>query len=468
MKKQVDTHVFSFFASMSYEADQFNETTGELDRFIVARNVLKFFLLGTEIDINDSEINKGIHLFVKALIFEHNPLLMAALRYEFQQVLDSMAKHLCTDILEDKPLKGLISHLLAIYPFFAQNDTQENLTIPQKINDKWQSITYNVEALDLSPKTGLISKLIRTQDHIYAYGLIPVDDHSEAPRQLLLMGTTFPTGQGAPFSICRLFDPGYSVGEGYDWTEVQAWLGKNPSKAMVTGMSQGGASAMFIAAQYAEHIMQADCFNPPALCAETLRRLETKWISISNRPIINIYMQKDDPVFPLEHGFLTGSHLHCISVKKTRSSLRIPIIPHMIIKVLEAHSQLYLGRGDAILEEHTEEENAQFSRMFFADIKTVVNWIISPFLHANLIAMLGLDHVKNWSLNTLPRIPVVIIGFIPYYTLKLSLILILLGPPAIILIPLLLLTALVSAIRICLRLSIEHAAKPDEMLSRGS
>ena len=106
--------------------------------------------------------------------------------------------------------------------------------------------------------------------------------------------------------------------------------------------------------------------------------------------------------------------------------------------------------------------------MFFADIKTVVNWIVSPFLHANLIAMLGLDYVKNWCLNTLPRIPAVIIGFIPYYTLKLSLILILLGPPAIILIPLLLLTALVSAIRICLRLSIEHVSKPDEMLSRGS
>lgn len=448
--------LFSFFNGKdTLENDRLDSQSGDIiDLDIVARNIFKYLALGIKLDTSDPKIIKGLALVAKALVIKANPEFNRAFLRQLQNMLKSLGFQL-NDVDEETEAKYeiLISNLLAAYPFFADHKCTNTLSIPQKIKEKWELIEHQVQALDLSPQTGMISRLIRDEDRIYAYGLTPVVPRSDSPRLLLLMGTTYPTGQGSALSTMRVFDVGYSVGEGYHWGTVENWLfaDKQP-KVKVIGLSQGGASAMFVAAKYSSYIIQADCHNPPALCSATLNRLHANWLKTpkDSRPIINVYAQKGDPVFPLEHGFLEGSRIFRIdAVKDSRSNLKP--IPSFVLKSWEAHLHFFVGRKDSKIEVEIAKEYFTPWRVFFGDLKATVNLIVCPFLVADLFLKLVLHHAMTFFLKSLPRvltIPAAVIGFIPYYALKLCLRLMLVVVPAILLVPALLLTSFASGLKI--------------------
>lgn len=205
--------------SDSLEVGIFDQQSGEVsDLNAVARNLFRYITRGSEIDATRQDIKKCLALVQKALGKKYDPKLTSTLREEFQTILKNIATNIASTSItadDEKQYEILISNLLATYPFLSPHeDPRKILSVPQKIDGLgWQTIEYHVEALDLSPQTGLISKLVRDEDRIYAYGLTPVDQTSQAQRQLLLMGTTYPTGQGAKFSNLHKFDPKHSVGE---------------------------------------------------------------------------------------------------------------------------------------------------------------------------------------------------------------------------------------------------------------
>ena len=268
------------------------------------------------------------------------------------------------------------------------------------------------------------------------------------------MGTTYPTGQGAKFSNLHKFDPGYSVGENYDWQSVDAWIKSQGTKVKTTGHSQGGSSAMFIAATYPEYISQADCLNPPALCTSTLNRLNPKWLDIpeNDRPCVNVYAQEGDIVYQLENGFLSGTKIFQISSDVDKCSNLNPLLPQFFQKILESHLHHFVGRErSTITQLDAKQESFTHKREFFGDMKAATNWVLFPFFYSDLVMGFALRNTSHWCLEHLPKaltLPIAIVGFIPYHALKYALNLSLLLVKTCLLVSTLLLTAFISGMKI--------------------
>ncbi len=466
----------------SLEPDVVNEQTGEVtDLNRVARNIFRYIERGTEVDASRDDIKKGLVLVEKALGEKRDPKLTCALREEFQKILNTIAlqlknqssnkeegaeKSLTMD--DEKQYEILISNLLAAYTFLdPHEDATKILSVPQKIDGQgWCTIEYQINPLDLSPQTGLMSKLLRPEDRIYAYGLTPTKKDSPAQSHLLLMGTIYPTGQGSQLSNLHKFDPRHSVGEAYDWVLVEIWIKKQRNKVKVTGHSQGGSSAMFVAASYPRHVSQADCLNPPALCTATINHLNLSWLKIpkEQRPQINVYTQAGDPVYPLENGFFEGTRIFRIISGVDRCSTLNPWIPRFFQKTLETHLHHFAGRESSIiLELDAEQEGFTHWREFYGDIKAAVSWTLYPFLYSELIMGFALRNLKMWCLENLPQVlttPAVVLGFIPYYALNYTLSLTTNIVKATLLVTALLLTAMGSGIKIGLSAAFGVSYKP--------
>ena len=454
------------------EPDVVNEQTGEVtDLNRVARNIFRYIERGTEVDASRDDIKKGLALLEKALGEKRDPKLTCALREEFQKILNTIALRLqnqSPNMDDEKQYEILISNLLAAYTFFdPHEDTTKILSVPQKIDGQgWCTIDYQINPLDLSPQTGLMSKLLRPEDRIYAYGLTPREKDSPAQSHLLLMGTIYPTGQGSQLSNLHKFDPRHSVGEAYDWVLVESWIKNQRNKVKVTGHSQGGSSAMFVAASYPSHVSQADCLNPPALCTATINHLNPRWLKIpkEKRPQINVYTQAGDPVYPLENGFFEGTRIFRIISGVDRCSTLNPWIPRFFQKTLETHLHHFAGRESSIiLELDAEQEGFTHWREFYGDIKAAVSWTLYPFLYSELIMGFALRNLKMWCLENLPQVlttSAAVLGFIPYYALNYALSLTTNIVKATLLVTALLLTAMGSGIKIGLSAAFGVSYKP--------
>ncbi|MCZ6925320.1 MAG: hypothetical protein O7D30_08465 [Rickettsia endosymbiont of Ixodes persulcatus] len=283
--------------------------------------------------------------------------------------------------------------LLALYPFV---DPQENekIILPQKINGQWIRVEYQFEKIDISPQTGLLAKWLEDKDRIYAYGLRPsTDAHPDAESHLLLMGTTYPTGQGAALGNIYNFLPGNSVGEGHDTTHLDAWIKNQAGKVKVSGQSKGATMAMITAVRHPNKVSEAHCLNPTALNLRTLNRLERQWDSLAQKPQINIYDQNYDPVFPLENGFLKDVNIYKIYPDKTDISSYFRYMPSFMQRAYEAHIHNFAGRESAlVLRGSIHRENISRKREFFGDMKEGINVVIFPLGYLHLYTKLRTRH----------------------------------------------------------------------------
>lgn len=332
---------------------------------------------------------------IKHFLSQRNPHLMRALRQQIQLVFDNAWEQLRHNALSEDSIgqyEVFQSNLLALYPFWDPEEADE-IALPQKINGQWQRITYQFRRFDISPKSGPLSWVIEDEDRMYSFALEPKEGHLAAPSHLLLMGTIYPSGQGHALAGIYNFCPGHSVGEKHDMSEVHAWLNQQERKNVrVTGHSKGATMAMTIAAEHPDKIIQSDCLNPAMLSHPTFKRLAPAWdaLSCDERPLINIYAQKGDPIFLVDKHFLNGSRIYRIIPNtdkpaiNVRGSLSLPI-PEIIRKSSEAHAHFFSGRERALfLNVNVLHERKLKTRALLRDMKSVFDCFYFPIEYSRL------------------------------------------------------------------------------------
>ena len=398
-----------FHEGDEFEADKDSpEQKGTLDHNIIARNVLRYIFRGVPIDPSDARYKRGLAFVRKNLETEKDPKFLAVIRAEMKRVL----KNICDQVASEKEEKEAIpvhfnkeqfkiflSNFLSAYTFM--DPDVDTLTIPQEIPGLgWTRVTYQVNKLDISPQTGILSYLLEDKDRMYAYTLTPcAGSPTRSVSHLLLMGTTYDTGQGSELAALYNFYPRHSVGEAHELSLVDDWIAKEAKldrKIQITGHSKGATMAMIVAARHSKHVVRADCLNPTALCHATLDRLLPAWLAQDkdSRPEINVYAQAGDPVFPLENAFLPGTHIYRIFADTTtqvKNALPAPI--DFFVKIfqstLEAHIHHFAGRKNLfIIKVNEDSQNYTLKREFLADVKGGLNWVLFPTKYLHLAGLL--------------------------------------------------------------------------------
>jgi hypothetical protein len=403
--------------------DQFEDPTDEADNpkeqyAIHARNLLRHIFRGTPLCKE-----KGAHysqsLLAQDKIFnclftkrDHDLLL--AVRQEMQKILNHSFTQLQSSAFRSshEPQYEIFqSGLLATYAFMDPVNG-ESITIPQKINGTWIQVPYRFESLDISPRSGPLSWVIEEEDRMYAYGLVP-DAEKKAPAEaepiLCCVGTTYPAGQGVGVAITYNFYPRSSIGEAHEMKEIAGFLNRQKAahkKVKITGHSKGAVMAMIIAAQYPDLVIQADCLNPAGLCGSTLDRLSPAWDAYTGeKPKINIYAQKGDPVFPLEKGFLKGTNLIRVlpftdelAMNCSASICGFSIsIPRWFREAQERHLHHLSGRSQTRFETiDLQKENNSKKREVFNDIKWLLNWPRFCMEYVELFARIAARKVERF------------------------------------------------------------------------
>lgn len=349
----------------------------------IARNALRHLTYGTS--LRESKLLTWDNF--SALFIKRDAKLFDALRKEMQNVFSNV--YLCLnqqqlDPLAEKRVEIFINNLLCAYPFMDPK-RNEKVILPQKINNSWQQIKYHFKKIDISPQSGLLSKLIEDEDRLYAYGL--VSTHRFASPYLLLEGSTYPSRQGAALNWLYNFKPNTSVGEGHDTNILSRWIERHRN-ITVAGHSKGGTMAMIIASKFPYWISQANCLNPTGLSRATINRLKSTWKQVPNiiKPQINIYTQAGDPVFLIENSFLTNIFFYRIG-KITDG-----------YGAVESHAHYLTGRKTASIAEILDFEREIFSkkRQFISDLKEALNWALFPILYMKLCCKLSLRKVERF------------------------------------------------------------------------
>lgn len=310
----------------------------------------------------------------KALFLKRDPKLLNALRSEMKIIFQKayqISKH--CDPEAEKRLEIFVSTLLSNFPFMDPVEGEE-VEVPQKINQHWQLVNYKFRKIDISPKTGLLAKLLEEEDRIYAFGMEP--QNREANPYLLLMGTTYFSGQGSGLSLMGDVTPGQSVGERHDLTDLEKWIFRHRN-IKITGHSQGGTMALIVAAKYPEYTLQADCLNPAALHQTTLRKLRPWWqVPRKSNPELRVFTQVGDPVFIFGDGFLPGTRIFQVDHPKAGEG-----------SGFSSHAHHFSGHESASYHEWLNYHSKVNSnkRKFFNDLKAVADLMVGPLLGLNLV-----------------------------------------------------------------------------------
>jgi hypothetical protein len=371
---------------------------------ICARNLLRHLNRGTPLITNAGDSVKTSPLYqeylIKTLFEKRDIALLKAFRIATQNYLENAFNILSSNTLsaeQEKQYEIFQSFFLAATPFF-DPEQDETIHIPQKINGSWKYVAYQYKRLDLSPNTGLLATLLEEEDHIYAYGLEASE--KDAKSLLLLMGTTYPAGQGTGLAVAYNFYPQSSVGEGHNTTAMDTWLFQQKQKnkkVVASGISKGATLSLIAAANHADLLESVECLNPTGLCGDTLNRLNSKWQKLSKdeKPLINVFAQYGDPVFPLEKGFLEDTNIYRVLPNTDQSALNISLVPLTIRKAYEAHVHNFAGRDAVImLKVNTKTENRSKRREFFNDVKYLWNWVRFPLEYVDLCLRIML---RKWN-----------------------------------------------------------------------
>ncbi len=359
---------------------------------IMARNLSRHLIRGVPLCANDGNAIQSSPLFqdeiIASLLTKRDPKLFNAWRVELKIALQNIYNRLSSKTLtedQEKSYATFLNIVLATYPFIDPED-DEKIHFPVKTQDGWVQREYSIKKLDMSPQTGLLSYLLREEDRMYALGLTPTDPQSGADPIIVFMGTTYPAGQGYDLANLYNFYPFASVGEMHDFTHVENWLA-DKNNVRVTGHSKGATDAMFAAAKYANHIKQADCFNPAPFANGTMKALRPDWMRrllTGKAPAMNVYTQPGDPVNHIEDGFLPGTKFTSFIPKSDKCTgnfapgslpwyMPSSLIANLIYPAFEGHVHYYPGRKNtwAIDVKHESIKKLRI-REVFSDLKSVL------------------------------------------------------------------------------------------------
>ena len=379
--------------------------TSQSDRYrIHARNLLRHLVRGTglvEVDGSSYSTSPLANAeIIDSLFVKRKKELMQALRFEIQAMLnkafdwisDENNGNASTEVLDTNPstreqCEVFLKHILAIYPFF---DPQpgEKVEIPTKIDGKWSKVPYIFERIDISPTKGPLSWVLEDEDRIYAFGLKTTTQG--ANNHLLLMGTTYPGGQGSALADLYNIKPLNSVGEGHSFTRIGEWLTQQKDhNVIVSGHSKGATMAMIAAAKCPNKIKVAYCLNPAGLSGDTLRRYQDGWVNNTSpdKPEINVLINEGDIVPYLDTGYLPGTKIVRISsdTKKLSFNFNFPSFLKFLARGYEAHIHHLAGRKNSTFKDvSTENMNKTPARHVLNDIRWTISWLLFPLQYLSL------------------------------------------------------------------------------------
>jgi len=301
----------------------------------------------------------------KSLFIKRDQQHLYALRDELKNIFENAYEVLqdCDAETEER-LEIFLNTLISNLPFLDPQDN-EAMFIPKKIDGRWLLVPYLFKKIDISPHSGWLSRLIEDEDRLYAWGLEP--QVPEADPYLLLMGTSYLSGQGAHFSLLGDLSAGQSVGEPHDLTHLECWI-RERHNIIVSGHSQGGSMAMIVAGKFPDHVRQAFALNPAALLRSTIDKLKQTWDATKTQ--IYVYIQERDPVFIFGQAFLPGTRFFHVTHPESK-----------IASLFSAHVHHFLGFLEANYEEiydpHLQYTN---SREFWNKVKAAADKIFGPLV----------------------------------------------------------------------------------------
>jgi len=353
-------------------------SASDLDQYyhVNARNALRNLTYGTPLFkghfLRRSNL-KLAWLYFKTLFLKSNKRLLGIVREEVKFIFEQalvISEH--CDPAAEKQLDIFIDTLLSSFPFMDPEDG-ELVRVPQKINNQWCLIDYQFKKIDLSPKTGWWSRLIEEEDRLYAYGLEPQSDRANP--YLLLMGTTYFSGQGSGLSLLGGLTAGQSIGERHDLTDLEPWILQHHD-IKISGTSQGGTMGFLVGAKYPDHVLLVISLNPAALNKTTLYKLLPHWqASRPRHPELRGFIQVGDPVFIIGDSFLPGTQLiHVNHSQSAKDSL------------FSIHAHNYSGHQSAHYKELTVSQLQLYSnkRKFLNQFKWVADRMVGPLLSFNI------------------------------------------------------------------------------------
>lgn len=278
-----------------------------------AKNLLKLLISGRPFSwkMVNWELAKG-------LLIQKNEALLKEVREELQRYFLRLSGS------DQKQVEILMGNLLAIYPFFEPGH-HSHLTLPQKINDAWVMVEYEVDLLPMTPAW--------KGDPYYAIGLRALDNADAVPH-LIFMGTPPPTTRGAAHAEFTDFVPGHCVGETlYEEGKqiVEGWVeAQGAEKVQVYGQSLGGGLALLLATRKA--VGKVYAYNPPSIGAkETLC------------PEINLYCQENDPVYSIGEGWNPTWNVY-------------RVLPERPPNFYEAHIGVFAGQKRVLILKMTPDD----------------------------------------------------------------------------------------------------------------
>lgn len=222
--------------------------------------------------------------------------------------------------------------------------------------------------------------MLENQDRIYAYGL--KTNEPGANNHLLLMGTTFPGGQGSALADLYNIKSLNSVGEGHSFKQLGKWLETQQNKNVIaSGHSKGATMSMIVGAKWPDKIKEANCLNPTGLSGSTLRRYHDTWVNTSNKPAINVLINEGDIVPYLDMGYLPGTTIRRIKrdTPKLSINFNFPSFLSFLARGYEDHIHHKAGRENATVENvSVEEMNKASVRPVFNNMRAMVSWLTFP------------------------------------------------------------------------------------------
>lgn len=245
-----------------------------------------------------------------------------------------------------------LGQILALYPFF-EPETGTILELPQKIDGKWELVTFRVEQIPLTPRW--------LGPPILAFGLLPQSGSEKGARPCLLFpGTSQPTASWSPLDTWADFVPGYSVGEfvyNY-WAQdkIKQWIDERAQqKVEVTGISLGGSLTLLTVANLPERVHTARAYVPPAVRASVVGRYDQKLAAKeqSEHPQVSLYWQD-------------GDFISLVGAAWSKHWRAYRLIPGTHQDPISAHNKAFAAQPlTAVVRMDTEKDSRRLSRLLF-------------------------------------------------------------------------------------------------------
>ncbi len=289
-----------------------NKSKAQLD----AENIVKLLCGGP---LNLKAISARL---IIAVLIRRDKKRMQALSQELQKVSQQVYRtHLCSDNInpnQEKLAEIFLGNILALYPF-TEPEPGSTLEIPQKIENKWQIVTYRVDVLPLTaPFLGA---------PVCALALSPNTRNGASPL-LLFRGTPHPTASGSLLAMLSDIIPGLSVGEITYGTSarlrINQWIDTAHTdfgKIKIYGQSLGGSLSLLVVSRHLDKVKEVHAYGSPSLTRRSMKIYNQRRTSLSELPRVHIYWNNKDYVPLAGRGFHQDWHLHKVFIPAKQASL---------------------------------------------------------------------------------------------------------------------------------------------------